>query len=88
MILTRIDLKSSEKMSDLLSLMSNELICRTLHSRELVGDRQSLLCLLFLRQGVTLETVDHMPISQAEEKGEQSDYSADIPLLFYLFRHL
>ena len=34
------------------------------------------------------ETVVHIPISRAEEEGGQLDYSADIPLLSYLSRHL
>ena len=87
-ILTRIDLNSSEKISDLFSLMLSELLFRTLHSREFAPDRRSPLYLLFLRHGLMLETVAHIPISQAEEEGGQSDYSADILLLFYLLRHL
>ena len=87
-ILTRIDLKSSEKMSDLFSLMLSELPFRTLHSREFAAGRWLPLCLLRLRHGLMSETVAHIPISRAEEEGGQLDYSADIPLLSYLSRHL
>lgn len=87
-ILPRIDLKPSEKISDLFSLVLSELLFCTLHSREFAVGRQSPLCLLCLRHGLKSETVAHMPISQAEEEGEQSDYSVDIPLLFCLSHHL